>query len=157
MDLSKAVRMEYFRIGAIGSRRFYCYDINSEQHEKLKSQIFELLLSSVKLHKNLYGYSGLNLGLEQDFLMTCLHFHIPYEIILPYQNSIPYTENDEFNKNLDFIIENANKLNYLSHNIYSVKKNFVKRKYILDQSDLILCNDQQLSLETETNKRIIYV
>lgn len=144
----KVRHMDYkYNIGIIGPRSFIAggHDVYSEHRIKLREDFYRIL-SRIDQPYQSVGLTGLGLGPEQDFAISCRELNIPYSSYLAFPNQEERWINlPEANRKFQELLADATGILFVSNGFYSPKKIEKKNQKIVEDADLLIFVETPLS------------
>jgi len=128
------------KIGIVGPR-CYCldgHDIHNDTRVALRLWMSNIL-NSLKTQFDVMGYTGLLLGSDQDFALSCIECDIKFTVVTPYESPEKYWIDTESNVKLyhSLLDQSYNNI-LLNKGKYSPKKIINKHKFIITHCDIII-------------------
>lgn len=149
---------EYTKIGIIGPKPVLIggHDYNNPTRIIVRNKITNLIENLKKQEIKILGFTGLSLGVEQDFAISCYENNIEYIAILPFEKQesgwkeIPYVQ-----KIYQELLERSNHSTLLEKGGYSPKKIINKYKKIIEISDMVICVETKDSRTPEQIQNLL--
>lgn len=147
--------MKIINIGIIGPRPYSLggHDWNNPIRLRLISLYEEIILSYRTSKTKPVGLTGLSLGVEQDFARACINTKTNYICYLPYEEQ----EKNWFGTNNEYydMLEHAEDTELLNRGLYSPRKMLTKQKFIINNSDILICVLNKFTNKKEIVKHIL--
>ena len=129
------------KIGIIGPKPFVLngHDIDNTLRKSVREKMKEIIKEVQDDNTVVVGYTGLDLGSQQDFALACIDMGIDYHCVSPFENLRQSLFGiSEILPLYDELIDRALSVTYLSEGFYSPKKTFTYENYILKNCDIVI-------------------
>lgn len=130
------------RIGILGPRPYFIggHDEKDLDRTKIKKIIDRILQDYLNQGFKLFGLTGLDLGVEQDFAQSCIDNNVLYQVILSHEKPQDKWANltEDIVKKYNFLIRKSKKVITVNKGPYSPKKNQDKNSFISNESDIVI-------------------
>lgn len=132
---------EHYKVGIIGPRTYALdgHDIDNKMRTLLRAKLSKILSDEKRKHQDLIGVTGLGIGTEQDFAISCNNLGISYIAIIAFDDMESIW--NDVTQNQQLFNELKEKAEYsvsLNDEGYAPKKIKHKNKQIIEMSNLLI-------------------
>lgn len=148
------------KVGIIGAKPF---TLGSQDFEapcridirKALDTIFTEVIGSQDIVVS--GITGLNIGIEQDFALSCLENRINYIVYLPFadQKKLWIDYPNTFQNKYEDLLDKADHVNTINKGDFSPRKILLQNKKLISDSDIIIYHTDIFDSFYNTNIELI--
>ncbi len=148
------------KVGIIGSKPFVLgsQDFTADCRVNIRHGLDKIFTEVIGCQDIVIsGITGLNIGIEQDFALSCLDNRINYIVYLPFadQKKLWINYPNTFQNKYDNLLEQADHVNTINKGDFSPRKILLQNKKLISDSDIIIYHTDIFDSFYKTNIELI--